>query len=77
MKRFVIYTALLLLVICPLISACSKKDGEEEKGAIDKMTDHAAEVAVEKIRKPIEQAEAARNLEEERVKEVDEVLEEE
>ena len=76
MKRFVIYAVLLLLVISLLISACSKKDAEEEKGSIDRMTDHAAEVAVEKIRKPIEQAETAKKLEDERLKKVDEALEE-
>ena len=77
MKRFVIYAVLLLLVISPLISACSGKDVEEKKRAIDKMTDHAAELAVEKIRTPTKQAEAARKLEDERVKKLDEALEEE
>ncbi len=77
MKRFAIYAVLLLLIICPLISACSKKDGEETRGAIDEMTDHAAEVAVEKIRTPIKQAEAAGKLEEERVKKADEALKDE
>ena len=76
MKRFVIYAVFLLFVISPLISACSGKDVEEKKGAIDKMTDHAAELAVEKIRTPIKQAEAARKREEERMKNLDEALEE-
>ncbi len=76
MKRFVIYAVFLLFVISPLISACSRKDVEEKKGTIDKMTDHAAELAVEKIRTPIKQAEAARKREEERMKKLGEALEE-
>ena len=76
MKRFVIYAVFLLFVISPLISACSGKD-VEKKGAINKMTDHAAELAVEKIRTPIKQAEAARKLEEEWMEKLDEALEEE
>ena len=75
MKRFVIYAVFLLFVISPLISACSGKD-VEKKGAIDNMTDHAAELAVEKIRTPIKQAEAARKREEERMKNLGEALEE-
>ena len=77
MKRFVIYAVFLLLVISPLISACSGRDVEEKNGPIDKMTDHAAELAIEKIRTPIKQAEVARKLEDERVKKLDEALEEE
>lgn len=45
---------------------------EKEKGAIDKMTEDAAE----KILAPIKQAEAAKTLEDSRVKRVDDALEE-
>lgn len=55
---------------------CSKKEEQnaEEKGAIDKMTDQAAETAVKKIRTPMDKARATQNLGDERVEEMDKAL---
>ena len=74
MKQLSSYSLILMLWFAFFLTSCAKT-GEEEKGKIEKMTDHAAEVAVEKIRSPIEQAEAARELEDGRVKKLDEALE--
>lgn len=75
MKRLLIYLAMALVVFSIGLYACSKKEeGEPEKGAIEKMTDEVAHTAVKKIRTPIDQAHSARAVEEERVKAMDEAL---
>lgn len=76
MKQLINYNWILMLGLALFLTSCSKT-GEEKKGKIEKMTDHAAEVAVEKIRSPINQAEAARKLEDGRVKKLDKALENE
>ena len=73
MKQLISYSSILMLGLVLFLTSCSKI-GEEKKGKIEKMTDHAAEVAVEKIRSPIKQAEAARKLEDGRLKKLDEAL---
>jgi len=76
MKRLLIYLVMALVVFSIGFSACSKEEeeGEPEKGAIEKMTDEVAHTAVKKIRTPIDQAHSARAVEEERVKAMDEAL---
>ena len=73
-KKFI---SLLLAGFLLVISLGCSKNGEqqaEEKGAIDKMTDQAAETAVKKIRTPQDKARATQNLGDERVKEMDKAL---
>ena len=77
MKRLMIYPAIALTVLVLCFSACSKgKDAEPEKGKIKKMTDRAANVAVEKIRNPLDKARAVQKMEEERMKAADDSMEE-
>ncbi len=72
-----IYPAIALTVFVLCFSACSKdKDAEPEKGKIKKMTDHAAEVALEKIRDPLDKARAVQKMGEERMKAADDSMEE-
>jgi hypothetical protein len=53
-------------------SACSKgKEGELEKGTIEKMTDQAAEKAVKKIKGPIDKARDLQEKENKRTKAMD------
>ena len=76
-KRLPMYFAMALLVFCINLSACSKDEGpKSEKGKIEKMTDHAADVVVEKIRTPIDKARSVQEMEEERMRGLDEALKE-
>ena len=77
MKSFVDYARAAVIGFSIFILACSSGDEEQKKGAIEQMTDRAAEVAVEKIRSPIEKAKEVRKLEEGRAAEADKALEEE
>jgi hypothetical protein len=77
MKRIVTYLAIALFLSCTISFACSKKeDVESEKGKIEKMTDRTADVIVEKIKTPIERARSVKDMEEKRMKGIDETLKE-
>ena len=77
MKRHCRYLIIASVVFCLSFSACSKaKDEESGKGAIDKMTDRAAERAVKKIKTPIDKARAIQEKEGERTKATDEAVKE-
>ena len=77
MKKIVIYLAIALFLSCTILFACSRnEDVEPEKGKIEKMTDHAADVIVEKIKTPIERARSAKDMEKERMRGIDETLKE-
>jgi hypothetical protein len=77
MKRHCIYLIIASVIFCLSFSSCSKaKDKESGKGAIDKMTDRAAEIAVKKIKTPIDKARAIQEKEGERTKAMDEALKE-
>jgi hypothetical protein len=77
MKRHCIYLIIASVIFCLSFSACSKaKDEESGKGAIDKITDRAAESAVKKIKTPIDKARAIQEKEGERTKAMDEALKE-
>jgi hypothetical protein len=77
MKRYGMYLIIASVVFCLNFSACSKaKDEESGKGAIDKITDRAAERAVKKIKGPIDKARALQEKEGERTKAMDEATKE-
>jgi hypothetical protein len=77
MKRLLICFATVLVVLCISFSGCSKDEGvEADKGRIEKMTDHAADIAVGKIRTPIDQARSVKDVEESRMRDLDETLKE-
>ena len=75
--RIYFWVAAVLLSISIAFTGCSKQEDEqvvEEKGAIDKMTDEAADKAVKKIRTPINKARGTSNLGDERLEEMDKAL---
>jgi len=80
MKRRYLYCFLGALAVSFLLvlpAGCSKNGEEqpaEEKGAIEKMTDQAAESAVRKIRSPIDKARDTKNLGTDRMEEMDQIL---
>jgi hypothetical protein len=77
MRNLFIHLTIALVVLLISFSACSKaKDEESSKGAIDKMTDRAAERAVKKIKTPIDKARAIQEKEGERTKAMDEAVKE-
>jgi len=77
MTRIDKMTVIFMLIISLLIFSCSDNREDDQKGAIDQMTDRAAEIAVEKIQTPIKEAEEARSLVENGMKMTDDLLEEE
>ncbi len=77
MKKMLIYPAIALFLLSIIFLACSKgEDVESEKGKIERMTDHTADVIVERIRTPIEKARSVRDKEEDRMRGIDETLKE-
>jgi len=77
MKKILIYPAIALFLLSIIFLACSKgEDVESEKGKIERMTDHTADIIVEKIRTPIEKARSVRDMEEDRMRGIDETLKE-
>jgi hypothetical protein len=68
---------LLILVL----SGCSKKEEqqavevEEDKGAIERMTDETADKAVKKIRSPIDKARSTQEFGDDRLDSMDKMLE--
>ncbi|OEU48838.1 MAG: hypothetical protein BA872_01380 [Desulfobacterales bacterium C00003060] len=74
-KLITFHLSIVFVLFCISFSACSKDEGaESEKGTIEKMTDHAADVVVDKIRTPMEKARSVKDLEEKRMRGVDEAL---
>ena len=77
MKKMLIYPTIALFLLSIIFLACSKgEDVESEKGKIERMTDHTADVIVEKIRTPIEKARSVRDMEEDSMRGIDETLKE-
>ena len=77
MKTLLMCFATAFLVLCLGLVGCSKDESaERQTGPIEKMTDHAADVAVGKIRTPIDQARSAKDTEEARMRGIDESLKE-
>lgn len=77
MKKLYAYFVIALSVFCLSFAACSQgKDKESGKGAIEKMTDRAAESATKQIKTPINKARSAQEKESERTKAMDETLKE-
>jgi len=74
-KYYLLAAAILSLSLA--FTGCSKQEEEqvvEEKGAIEKMTDEAADKAVKKIRTPINKARDTGNLGDQRMEEMDKIL---
>ena len=70
-------SAAVVLSVSIAFTGCSKQEEEqivEEKGAIEKMTDEAADKAVKKIRTPLDKARGTGNLGDKRLEEMDKVL---
>ena len=72
MRTVMISAAFLLVVFSLTFFSCSKKEGE--KGEIEQMTDDAAEVIVDRIRTPMNQAREVKDLEMERARAIDKTL---
>jgi hypothetical protein len=76
-KRFCVCVLIGFSCLCLSLLACSKKEeAEPEKGAIEKMTDEAADVIVNKIRTPMDRARSVEDLQQDRAKAMEEALDE-
>jgi len=76
MRRLLVYSASVLAVLCVGFSACSGKEEKSEKGKIEKMTNEAADVIVDRIQKPMERARSVDEMARERVRGMDEASKE-
>ena len=75
MKKMLLYIAIVLFFFGVLFFSCSKNgDSESEKGAIEKMTEQTGKDIVRTIRTPIEKAHSVKNMEEDRLSDIDETL---
>ena len=76
MKRLFIYIYIVLLSITLLFSACSNKDAESEKGAIEEFTEETGKAVAESIKRPIDRARALQEKSAEKVEASDSLLDE-
>jgi hypothetical protein len=71
------YSAIIFFIVCAGFLACSNSDeaeSEPQKGVIEKMTDKAAQKAIDRIRTPLDKARSAADQEEGRFTDMDESL---
>ena len=74
MTRFISPLLASFLLILPAGCANDREQQAEEKGRIEKMTDQAAETAVNKIRTPQNKARDTQSLGDKRLEEMDRAL---
>lgn len=74
MKKWLISFVLTLFLSCAGLFSCSdnnKAELEPQKGAIEKMTDQAAQKAINRIRTPLDKARSVADEEENRLTDMD------
>ena len=78
MKKLSVSAVAAMLLFGIGLTACSSGgdvDQEKKKGTIDKITDKAAEKAVNKVRTPMDKARAIKDLTEQRTEAIDHATE--
>ena len=68
-------SAPLCLLLAGMLLGCSGNEEQKEPGAIEKMTDKAAEEAVQNIRQPMERAKQVQAIQDARVRAINEAIE--
>ncbi|HDH05053.1 MAG TPA: hypothetical protein ENH01_04970 [Nitrospirae bacterium] len=77
MKKKLLYAVIALLLSSAVNFACSNnKEAESEKGTAQEVTEKAAKEMVDRIRGPIEKARAAKELQEQKYRDIEEALKE-
>jgi len=75
MRKKILSMLAASLLFCSLVVACSSsKDAGTEKGAIDRMTDRAAKEMADSIQIPLERARAAAQVQEEKMRQLEEAM---
>jgi len=75
MNKNILYILLTLFLICAVPVACtSKNDADTDKGAIDKMTDKAAKGMADSIQIPLQRAQAAAKIQEDKMRDLEEAM---
>ncbi len=74
MAKTTIISASLCLLLIALLAGCSGDQEKKEAGAIEKMTDKAAQQAVRNIRQPIEQAGQVQAIQDAHVRAINEAI---
>jgi hypothetical protein len=78
MKKLLLYSAMAFFLLGAMLFSCSNnQEAEEEKGAIDEMTDKAAKEMTDRITVPLERARQAREAVDEKYSDMEENLREE
>ena len=68
-------SAFFFLLLATILYGCSGDEEKKEVGAIEKMTDKAAEEAVQNIRQPIERAKQVQAIQDAHVRAINEAIE--
>ncbi len=68
-------SAFFCLLLATILSGCSGDQEKKEAGTIKKMTDKAAEQAVQNIRQPIERAEQVQAIQDAHTRAINEAIE--
>ena len=76
MKRNVFIIFFVLLLAGTMFFACARNEEASEPGAIEKMTDETADEIVNTIKTPLNKAHSAKNIGEDRMKNIDDAVNE-
>ncbi len=76
MKRLKILFAISQVVILLLVIACSDSEDSRKKGVVEKTQDKISQDAVNSIKDPLEQANMAKKIADERTRQTEEMLKE-
>jgi TolA-binding protein len=76
MKKSLLFFLAVLFAAVVLFACSDKKEAKSERGAIEKMTDQAAEEMGNRIRTPLEQARSVKDQEEDRLRDMESAVKE-
>ena len=76
MKRNVLVFFFILLLAGTMLFACARNEEESAPGAIEKLTEETADEIVDAIKTPINKAHSAKNTGEDRMKNIDDAVNE-
>ena len=76
MKRSVLIIFFVLLLAGTMLLACARDEEESKPDAIEKLTHETADEIVDKIKTPIRKAHSVKNTGEERMRNIDDTVNE-
>lgn len=76
MKRNALTIFFVLILAGTMLFACARNEEESGPGAIEKLTDETADEIVDTIKTPINKAHSAKNTSKDRMKNIDDAVNE-